>query len=1798
MATALQQQLAAIAANSTHQLDLKAQKTRHSKSLLFEPRDAASQNFDTIFQICYEGFEELCMLDSRFTPYARTLFSEQSKNADRTQMTAHENEELDRTIKSFLGLVCGRLLLKPAMKAVEWLVRRFAAHENETEWILLTFLPYHTSHIFPTLLSILPETLPGSFRFLHPYVAALQSPPRHAVLAAAISNQGLFSGLSDYVLKTARAKNHSAVLLGFWASITAQAVNGLIDSTRSGRESIRKQREEDLLLRILPILQSALSIKDVPELYLGSCMIMTILATKAALEDKVLDAMMESVAIGWAEQTIEDGLICLSVMAEEKEQIQQPRAVTRALLRLEEPSRMLDELSDRHRTDKLILATCLGALTAASKSSTSGLEFAKAVIDRQLLSEPYLIALAEDVLLRIKAMSDSDEHAATRDSLITGLSELMADESMAVAIRKAANDSNIDLSQLSAQLAIEPAHSDVAMRDGDDDGDESDAIALDDMTESDKQKVDGVISLLEETDSKRASFFDIENHQAVIDMNTSFHSLASAEQPFRQFLEIDAPCKESAMDTPTFLSSLATVWVGRGFAPVQARSRALEAAAQVLRKSDRTKIDFQALLPYVVVGLADSSQRVRKSAAALLLEFVTKSGTGSKIWCKDSIYNSNSGKLFWLSSIDGQALLESAILPVLEDCVLDGSHILQSLTNALNGVSPAKPASVKSEQKSMKSTTRASVCAYLASHVTLTTSAVVKLRLLEVLKGVGKTAGDARKTVLLPFVNEWRTLPSEQIELLCMTCSSNDASEESLDKAILGSLSHRSPDELQALKSIAAGEVQSRNGLPTTALACLRKLWSSMKTPSQTALADFLLDLIVEGVDVESSDPVQAEALETFRNLKFSSDVLAYLVESLPNTVELQEQTPPNKRRRTSKSENILARPSDPAKLKSAIKKVTVVLEVVESSKPAHHPQLLKGLFHLLGELHHYKTLMGSQLVYLQELLMGCLLSVVNGLKGGASADIDRSVVRADLIVECVRTTTSTQVHNTALLLISNLATWAPDLVLHSVMPLFTFMSTTLLRQSDEYSAHVTDQTVARIVPPLAASLKKKGKDLVSGAAELLLSFTAAFEHIPLHRRAGLFQHLVETLGAKEVLFAVVAMLLERYPEDSRMIDFTTDLMSSFPVVVQLQTFKQYMALVFDCLKKKRSLSDTILGFSEKDADQIEESVDTLLESLSGLLQSHSLRKRLAKELGKEGEDTERLQNIYADLLEQVMQLSRDLASNEELKDSVDSVLAALLALTPTKDFIESSAKLMQTGSDQTRQQVFRSLEARVADAKRGNATLQQVYIDVLPNCCVFIHEDQPVATRRCAITCIDQIVDKYGKTDRAATLDAARQVAGASALGGEDASLRVIAILCLASMVEVLGDDFIAILPQVLNKIFDYLDETIAAPLINAGLHSAAFSFATAVLDHIPWMMSSQYLDRAMELAARSAASKQSHTIGSEAEDFCLLAARKVEAQEFFDAANRTALQAYNLGPEAADQHLTMISAAVQHHNKATIAKCSQTVLSILETAFRMREIFADAPVDDNTEAIYAQVNSLGLSVVLKLNDATFRPFFIRWVEGATANNSSALPKSRLPQLISLYNFTHLLFDELKSIVTSYASFVLDNAATILNTMSIASAEDQKTLYPVLSTLAASFRHDQDDFWQAPAHFEAIASPLLHQLSLAPSTPASTLQTHLLPTITELAAAASSPDHHKSLNTGIMKCMRHDSAAVRLAAVQCERAITTELGFDWLSLLPEMLPFISELQEDDSEDVERETLRWVAQIEGVTGESLEGMLQ
>ncbi|KAK5166563.1 snoRNA-binding rRNA-processing protein utp10 [Saxophila tyrrhenica] len=1791
MATVLQKQLATIAANSTHQLDLKAQKSRHSQSLLFEPREAASQSFDTIYQICIEGFDELCQLDARFSPYDRSLFADSSKNVDRAQMTKKENEELDGVIRSFLGLLQGRLHLKPATHCLEWLVRRFRVQEHCTESLLLAVLPYHTASLFAAVMNILPGQLPPTFKWLHPYVASLQCPPRSAILSAISSNTAFFAGFNSWVMDVAKARHQSAILLGFWASITAQAANGMVDSTASGRDAIRRQREEDLILRVLPVLQSALSIKGIPELYLGACMVMTILATKARLENRVLDAMMEAIVGAWTEQTIDEGLACLCVIGEEKETLDLPKSVTRTLLQDESLVLRLLHLQHEHRVSKLSAGLAIGAVRIARKTKEiATLRRLEDVLDAGLLNEQHTGLALQRLVVGLTETGQSDKNAELHRAISGVVERLAGEERNLVLLEQAAKAANVDVRGLhlplltngSADHDVEPMEID----------DEEPAKIADHRSTEFGELLKNLPDLPESITSFLDPSLPLETFRQY---STAFQASRNSIRLSERFFSISAFGHSDSSDLSRAASFFARVWAHRSNAVV-ARQSALQSCTSQLESflQQHSAADTSGLLPYILSALGDENAKVRRSAASLCRAMgaahsTTKSSNAFFLPAAQ-VYGTTKPEHLSLRAEDMHTFLANHIVPVLEDCVVDPAFIARVVSDVLNNGSAGAGQGGTHGQKELKKSLRADISTVLAAHAAVTPVVFVKLALLKSLNQVGKQASHARKAVLLPLVEQWVAQSREDVKAACNGGGEGVTVEEA-DEAVLGSLTHRGTEEIQLLKNIASGTVGDRVQLVPLAFARIRQIFPLLKS-TQNEMVDYLLEL---ALDTGRQRVVDGSALETLRVLTLPTEILVHMVDGLPAANELQDQPPSPKRRRQSRSEDTKPKDLDERKIGAAVRRITLVLEIVESSKPDKHPHLLRPLFHMLSELHHYKSTTGSDLAYIYQLLLGSLLSIVQGLSESPqtqSSEINASVIRTDLIVECVRTTRSTQVHNLALLLVSRLAAWAPELVLHSVMPLFTFMSSTVLRQSDDYSAHVADETVSRIVPPLAASLKKKGREVVKGAAELLLSFVAAFEHIPLHRRLGLFELLVSTLGEQDVLFAVLGMLVERYPNDTRVAGFIADLFNRFDAITGLQVMNQYFGLIADGLKPKRVLSDILLGFGEKTEEQVQESVASLLQGASRLLQNRVLSQELAAQLaGGDEEKISRIRTFYATLLEQSMQLTHALSTRAQLKEPSESVLRATLGLLPTPDFIRSSAQLMQTGSDATRQQVFRSLEMRAQQARRGDAAAQTIFIGALPNCAVYVRKDQPVATRHAAIACMDVICERFGKTDRSAVLAAAEHVAGSAALRSDVTQLQIISLLAMASAVEVLGDEVIGILPSVLETTILYSESCVREPTPDEQLFTAAFSLLNSTAGTLPWMLIGSKLDRILQVADHAYLASSSYLDGQRAiQDLCNLLAKKIAPAELFASIERPWSNVVQLGSMAIEQHLRTLQVAVGYHSKATVTKNAQVLFTILLQGFDLRADFETSD-DSSTSEAFSLAETIALDVTMKMNDATFRPFFMRIVDWA---NASEDVERRTQRLVSIYSFSFALFEQLKSLVTSYASFLLESAGEILPASSGALDDEKQLVGVTLQTLASSFRHDQDDFWQAPSHFDAIVDPLLEQLAQAEDVG---IMDHVVPAITDFASAASSPEHLKTINTKMMGFFKHAQASVRLATVKCERAVTDKLGLEWLTLLPEMLPAISELLEDDDAAVERETFKWVREIEEVTGESLEGML-
>lgn len=165
-------------------------------------------------------------------------------------------------------------------------------------------------------------------------------------------------------------------------------------------------------------------------------------------------------------------------------------------------------------------------------------------------------------------------------------------------------------------------------------------------------------------------------------------------------------------------------------------------------------------------------------------------------------------------------------------------------------------------------------------------------------------------------------------------------------------------------------------------------------------------------------------------------------------------------------------------------------------------------------------------------------------------------------------------------------------------------------------------------------------------------------------------------------------------------------------------------------------------------------------------------------------------------------------------------------------------------------------------------------------------------------MVCIDRTTKLFGKKDVAAIIVSARVVVGDECLGASENSLRIISLLCLATMVEVSGHGFVSILPLAVPKAIEDLAISIGEATGNSALHNAVYSFFGALILYAPSMVSGADLACILKLSFRSANAELGEDCDQSRIGALRLVSERVEAKDCFAALVRTWTDAMTEGP------------------------------------------------------------------------------------------------------------------------------------------------------------------------------------------------------------------------------------------------------------------------------------------------------------
>lgn len=518
-----------------------------------------------------------------------------------------------------------------------------------------------------------------------------------------------------------------------------------------------------------------------------------------------------------------------------------------------------------------------------------------------------------------------------------------------------------------------------------------------------------------------------------------------------------------------------------------------------------------------------------------------------------------------------------------------------------------------------------------------------------------------------------------------------------------------------------------------------------------------------------------------------------------------------------------------------------------------------------------------------------------------------------------------------------------------------------------------------------------------------------------------------------------------------------------------LQTYAKYLNLVSDSLAAKPSISQVLLGIGSDDGREPPKVAVDLLRALAHLFKHSSLKAKMAKAFSSDEDNVPaQIRTLFSRILEQILLIGDSAQSLKPVSQASGDVLGALFGTLTLIDFLDTIEVLLQRPSDDLRRKVLQLLENRLRQNPERDGASQVRMLDFLPTLVHIIQSSPDALLKHAAVSCVDRITDKYGRKDPSKVIDAAKVVASEACIGQEDHRIRIMGVLCLASMAEVLGEAMIPALPATLNRSLGLLELSLEEGKENSRLHDAVFSLFSALFVHLPFMISASHLDKVLLLSFKSTTSDVDESSEESRQEALRLMARKVDVAATFSAVDRNWQQAVAAGPEATKETLEAVSLAIEKHPKSSTMKNLPVLSTFLFKAFDLRrEQVAKGTKTDfelsDIDEIEDTMNDLTIKMIYKLNDTTFRPVFTKFLEWATGGLPKKDTQGNVSRLTTFYKFLEVFFRSLQSIVTGYASYIIENVVAVLASARPSDQHSKPLWLATMRMLRHAFEHDQD---------------------------------------------------------------------------------------------------------------------------------------
>lgn len=997
------------------------------------------------------------------------------------------------------------------------------------------------------------------------------------------------------------------------------------------------------------------------------------------------------------------------------------------------------------------------------------------------------------------------------------------------------------------------------------------------------------------------------------------------------------------------------------------------------------------------------------------------------------------------------------------------------------------------------------------------------------------------------------------------------------------------------------------------AVLILRQLDKNVFGSFNEDVAAKVLDLVIETTTVSKNSDVLPEARRLIKIVELDSQLI------LPHFIAMRDvQSPrldPNKLKR-----RISVVPTIDILDTLAWRKGVTALEFIQEKKKLRNTELLLPvLFDILKKCLDFDE--QTAVEYPKQLILSSILYL------GAKIEqkfLTETVFNIELIVQCIRASQNPQTHYCALLVLSFAAGLFPSQVLHHTMTIFTFMGSSLLRHEDAYSFQIIGKTINTIVPIL---IQNSTSDKI---ANVLRVFVDVLVDVPEHRRLSIYKQLIDKIGVNDHLHIFLLLIFESHVnhsdrnknEDLKRLEIAAAICREFPPKSVLKSCVQLIKYLKDLPDEiDKNNWSSLYGILYKNPKQFRHFKYTLILFLIRLLTSKEFINQIAVMPNDSLLELEELyKNVIVNILTYIQRVSKVaektskaaqgkywkviLHLSYDILDSVNALLTPQMFLLVMKGLMVHSFLTVRR----------RSLELLNTKLQNDSTFFlerphNEIYslvpplinsIKMIEDTDLETEEEILIQTALLSLKLLVKFLIQDYSSQLSEILDfLTNLIKSGKAQNNVLASL----ILCLAELCSSLRAHALSSMPRYMPALI----KTLKHQKNNDTSSLLLLSCLTAIqkiLENLSLFLS-PYLEKLVfELSILSKKWPQ-ETEDEKLQPIInkLLLIRQqmgklipsrvlipVLGQTYTRLLEKKIFDSIGFIMEVLEENLQNLNGNEINSN---LSELTTFFLNALQFRTEQRATFKQ------TNIVEAKIVKALTKLILKLSESSFKPLYYKLFDWAIRS------EVRSERIITFYALSSSIAESLKSIFVLFAGHFINNAAQILDSCNTIKNDtlyfdeqekNELLLGHVLKTLHTVFTYDNSKFISKD-RFEILMQPLVDQLE-------NTLDgveelerrndSVITPCIVQFAVATADDSLWKQLNYQILLKMKHNVPNIRLIALYCMNEMVRKVGVDYLPLLPESIPVLAELLEDEDETVEKACRKAVQEMEKVLGEPIE----